>query len=265
MVRMTALHLACLLQLLALIDARDKDERADVFYEKEAFYLQHPLKAAFAGGGYTDERFRFALRPIAASLAIPKNHLVIVTHQFQPWAKKIYDTASIVALLPDFEPRTHENSDRLMMSSSQDRLSIILGGLAGDESASEYREAVDKGWLVPDARSFVDVPVYRKSGDVGGTDPFVALPDPARFRSPLGHDIVIVCPPTPRQPGPSQYATGDCSVQIALPPSYFPRAAPESLGRDSGLRLRYSFNEKYLSQWPVLHQRVMDFVRGFIL
>ena len=242
-----------------------KDERAHVFFEKHEFYAKHPQKATFTEGGYTSEGYSFAMRPIGAVLVVPKNHLVTVTHQFQPWAKQVYDVASIVALLPDFAPRTRENGESLMKNASLDRLSITLGGLANDASVAQYRAAVQNGTLVLDGpRSSPDVPVYRKSVDVAGVEPFFALPDPSRFKSPLGNDIVIVCPPNGPQPTGSHYPIGDCTVQIALPPSYFPRASRESFGDVAGVRLYYHFNEKHLPPWSTLHPRVLAFVRGFV-
>ena len=259
-----------LLALLSACDSRvpypeSKDERAHVFYEKDEFYAKHPEKAVFVAGGYASETYSFPLRPIGAELAIPRNHLVAVTHQFQPWAKQVYDVASIVAELPNFAPRTMENSESLMKSTSRDRLSITLGSLASDLSARQYHEAVNNGTLVLDNRlSSPDVPVYRKSFDIAGTEPFFALPNPAKFKSPLGNDIVIICPPKGHESKGSQYPTGDCAVQIALPPSYFPSSSAERFGGVAGVRLYYYFNEKYLPRWPALHPRLLDFLRGFI-
>ena len=243
----------------------NRDERAHVVYEDHEFYRDRPEKGLLIDGGFTTEPFSFEMRPIGAVLTIPKNHLVAVTHQFQPWAKQIYDTASIVAMLPEFSPRTPENTEDLMKNASLNRLSIILGKLGSDRSAAQYRDAVQAGALVPDRRrSVADVPVYRKASENAGTEPFFALPDPGKFKSPMGNDIVIVCPPSRTQPVLSQYPVGDCAVEIALPPSYFPRSSPEGFGGVAGVLLRYHFNEKHLPQWPALHSRVLDFVREFV-
>lgn len=266
--------LACLLSLISCLlvacDAAppypaNRDERAHVFYEDHEFYRDHPEKGLLIGGGITAEPFSFELRPVSAVLTIPKNHLVSVSHQFQPWAKQIYDTASIVAMLPEFSPRTQENTEDLMKNASLNRLSITLGGLGNDRSAAQYRDAVQMGTLVLDRRrSVADVPVYRKASDYAGTEPFFALPDPAKFKSPLGNDIVIVCPPSRTQPVLSQYPVGDCAVEIALPPPYFPRSLSEDFGGVAGVHLRYHFNEKHLPQWPTLHSRVLVFVQKFV-
>jgi len=266
--------LACLLSFLSCLpgacDAVEpytasRDERAHIFYQGHEFHGKHPEKGLLIDGGLTAEPFSFGMRPIGAVLSIPKNHLISVTHQFQPWAKQIYDTASIVAMLPDFSPRTTENGENLMKNASLDRLLITLGGLGNDASAAQYRRAVQLGTLVPDSRwSVADVPVYRKTIDKAGTEPFFALPDPAKFKSPLGNDIVIVCPPSRNQPVQSQYPVGDCTVKIALPQSYFPRSLSEGFGDAAGVRLYYHFNEKHLPQWRTSHGRVLEFVRGFV-
>lgn len=243
----------------------NRDERAHVFYEDDDFYKKHPETGLFVDGGLTSEPFSFRMRPIGAVLTIPKNHLVVITHQFQPWAKKIYDIASIVATLPNFSPRATKNDEGLMKNASLNRVVITLGGLGGDASAAEYRDAVQRGTLVLDSRwSVPDMPVYRKALDNGGNEPFFALPDPAKFESPLGNDIVIVCPPSRNQPVHSQYPIGDCTVTIALPPSNFPGSLPEDFGGVAGVRLYYYFNEKHLPQWPTLHGRVLELVRGFV-
>jgi len=268
-VRTLACFLALLSCLLAACDAAEpypanRDERAHVFYQNDEFYRKHPEKGVLIVGGFTAESFSFGMRPINAVLTIPKNHLVTITHQFQPWAKQIYDIASIVAVLPDFGPRTPENGKDLMESASLDRLLITLGGLGDDASAAKYRRAVEQGTLVLD-RSFsvADVLVYRKAIDRAGTEPFFALPNPAKFKSPLGNDIVIVCPPSRQKQIQSQYPIGDCTVKIALPPSYFSLSSSEGFGGTAGVRLDYHFNEKYLPQWPALHARVLELVRGF--
>jgi hypothetical protein len=241
-----------------------KDERAHVFYASEEFYAKHPEKAIFVAGGYESEKYSFQMRPIGANLAIPKNHLVAVTHQFQPWANKVYDVASVVVSLPDFAPLTRENSERLMDSASLDRLSITLGSLSGDLSATRYQEAVKNGALVLDTkRSSPDIPVYRKSFDTEGVEPFFALPSPSRFRSPLGNDIII-CPPKRHELLKTQYPIGDCTVEIALPPSFFPGVDTEKFGGVAGVGLYYRFNEKYLREWPAIHQQLLAFLRGFI-
>jgi hypothetical protein len=242
-----------------------KDERAHVFYERDEFYTIHPDKAIFVPDGYESQPYSFSMRPIGAVVAIPRNHLVVVTHQFQPWARKIYDVATIVASVPDFAPRTKENSESLMKNESLDRLTIILGGLANDQSAAEYQEAVKKGTLILDTqRSSPDVPVYRKSFDTAGREPFFALPNPSKFKSPLGNDIVIVCPRETSERRVSRYPIGDCRVQIALPPSFFPRAKEETFERAAGVGLYYYFNEKHLPDWPALHPRILAFLRGFV-
>lgn len=242
-----------------------RDERAHVFYEADEFYAKHPEKAVFLNGGDAREAYTFRMRPIGALLAIPKNNLVVVTHQFQPWAKEIYDVASIVALLPDFGPRTAENSELLMKNSSLDRLSLTLGSLGNDRSAIQYYQAVKNGTLVLDtSRSSPDVPVYRKSFDTAGTEPFFALPNSSKFRSPLGNEVVIICPPNGHEPRQSQYPIGDCMVELALPPSYFPGVSAQQFGGVAGVRLYYYFNEKYLPQWPALHARLLVFLRGFV-
>lgn len=240
-------------------------EPAHVFYGKHEFYTRCPKKAVFVADDYGRDTYSFSMRPIGVEFSIPKNYLVTVTHQFQPWAKKIYDVASIVVSLPNFAPRTRENSESLMKSASLDRLTIILGGLANDLSARPYYEAVQNGTLVLDDRhSSPDVPVYRKSFDIERTEPFFALPNPSKFKSPLGNDIVIICPPKGHESKNSQYPTGDCVVQIALPPSYFPSSRAETFGGVAGVSLYYYFDEKYLPQWPTLHPRLLDFLRGFI-
>jgi hypothetical protein len=270
---MHPVHSVLYLLLFALMGACDsrtphpegKDERAHVFYENEEFYTKHPEKAIFVEGGYESDKYSFPMRPIGADLAIPKNHLVAVTHQFQPWAKQVYDVASIVASLPDFAPLTRENSESLMKGGSLDRLSITLGSLADDPSANQYREAVKNGTFVLDTRrSSPDVPVYRKRFDAAGTEPFFALPNPSRFRSPLGNDIVIICPPERHELKKTPYPIGDCTVETALPPSFFPGASAEKFGGVAGVRLYYHFNEKYLPQWPTLHQQLLGFLRGLV-
>lgn len=182
--------------LLVLLTACDsgvpypesKDERAHVFYENHEFYKQHPEKGVFMDGGYTSEKFSFAMRPIGAVLSIPKNHLIAVAHTFQPWAKQVYDTASVVTLLRSYAPRTRENGESLMKSASLDRLFITLGSLANDAPAAQYQKAVQDRTVVLDSRrSSPDVPVYRKSIDTAGTEPFFALPNPAKFKSPLAY------------------------------------------------------------------------------
>jgi hypothetical protein len=153
----------------------------------------------------------------------------------------------------------------LMKSTSLDRLTITIGSLGSDRSVAQYQEAVKNGTLVlDDRRSSPDVPVYRKSFDTAGTEPFFALPNPTKFKSPLGNDMVIICPPKAPQLRQSQYPVGDCSVEISLPQSYFPGASTESFGGVAGVRLSYYFNEKYLSAWPTLHPHVLAFVRGVV-
>jgi hypothetical protein len=259
--------------LLALLSGCDApapypasaDEPAHVFYENDEFYAKHPGSAVFVTDVDASEPYTFTMRPIGAVVAIPRNHLVVVTHQFQPWAKQVYDVASMVALLPEFAPRSRENSEGLMKSESLDRLTITLGSLSNDRSAVQYREAVKNGALLLDhRRSSSDVPVYRKSFDTEGTEPFFALPNPSKFKSPLGNDIVIVCPPKGYEPRHSQYPVGDCRVEVALPPSHFPRVSPDTFGGVAGVQLSYYFNEKYLPEWPTLHSRVLAFVHGVI-
>jgi hypothetical protein len=152
-----------------------------------------------------------------------------------------------------------------MTSRTPDRLSITLGSIADDAPSEEYRKAVLNGTLVLDnRRSTVDVPVYRKSFDTAGTEPFFALPDPSKIKSPLGNDIVIACLPAERTATGSAHPVDQCTVQIALPPSYFGNASAAKFPGGPGVRLSYQFNEKYLPTWLALHARVIAFVRGFI-
>jgi hypothetical protein len=239
-------------------------ERTQVLYRNDELLAQHPEAAILVDGGNTAEPFSFRMRPIGTQIVIPKNHLGLVSHAYQPWAKQIYDVATIVALLPDFAPRNEENGTRIMNSTTNDRLQIIFGGLAGDLSANDYHAAVQKGTLVLDPlRSQPNVPAYSKSFDTDRKEPFFVLPDPDKFKTPLGSRILIICPATGTR-NQAQLATGDCNVQIALPPSMFPGASPAAFGGVPGVRVYYYFNEKHLSDWPTIHSRVLNLLRSFI-
>jgi hypothetical protein len=242
----------------------NKVEKTQVFYRSNDILAQHPEAAILVDGGNTAEPFSFTLRPIGTRLAIPKNHLGLVAHAYQPWAKQIYDVATIVALLPNFTARNEENGTRLMNSTTNDRLKIILGSLAGDLPAKDYHAAVKNGTLVLDPlRSQPNVPAYRKSFDFGRKEPFFVLPNPDIFRTPLGNPILIICPAT-GTPNEAQLATGDCYLRFALPPSMFPGASPAAFGGVPGIRVYYYFNEKHLSEWSTIHGRVLDLLTTFI-
>lgn len=240
------------------------DEPTHIFYGEDQFRSLPPGRAVLVGDGNTADPFAFTLRPAGVSLRVPKNHLITVAHQYQPWAKRVYDVAVMVALLPDFDARSEANADQLMNNSTGDQLKIVVGSLAGDGSAAGYRSSVETGVLVLDPQlSSPGVPAYRKAFDLAGNEPFFALPDPMQFRSPLGNAVVIVCQRKQPSHTMSTAPVGNCHVQTALPSSFFPGAEPAAFGKGSGIRLYYHFDEKYLSQWSVLHRKVLDFLTGF--
>lgn len=242
-------------------DSYARMEPVDVFYVSDQRQLEPSTVSQLVSGGFTDEIFTFHLRPLNARLSIPKNHLAYVTHHYQPWAKTIYDKAIIVAMLPNFAPRSGINAEALSTNSTGDNITILFGELSGEYGESDVADSILNGRLIEStAESTKDVKVYRapNSKNVGA---FWVSPDPNKFRSPMGKPISFICGTSSL---PDSRQLDRCRVKLALPPSEFVDSNINQFGGVSGVQLEYYFSQKYLMNWAEIHQKVIEMARSFI-
>jgi len=242
-------------------DSYASREPVDLFYVGDQRQLEPSTVSQLVSGGFTDELFTFRLRPLTTRLSIPKNHLAYVTHHYQPWAKTIYDKAIIVAMLPNFAPRSEINAEALSTNNTGDNITILFGELSGEYGESDVADSISKGRLIEStAESTKDVKVYRTpdSKDVGV---FWVSADPNKFRSPMGKHISFICGTSSL---PDSRQLDRCRVKLALPPSEFVDSNFNQFGGMPGVQLEYYFSKKYLANWAEIHQKVIEMARSFI-
>lgn len=207
------------------------------------------------------------LRPIVLHLEIPKQHLVSVAHPFMPWAKKIWDKATLEVLLPDFEHRNDNNKSKFAEKYSTDILTYRIGSLSRDSTF--VRETSGDKYLKAKIQKFENLIAYKNFEKYGNqTDSEISKRSPSLFMvekgymsTPAGNPIFIKCG---IYWGGSHSDVTGCRGGFVIPRDKWPKEEIMKFGGTEGVEVTYEFSSKYLYMWEDIHKKIVSLTQSYI-
>jgi hypothetical protein len=207
------------------------------------------------------------LRPIGLYLEVPKQHLVLVSHPYMPWAKKIWDKATLEVLLPDFEHRDEHNKSKFSEKYSTEVLTYRIGFLSrdsnfiGEASGDKYLKEKDSEF-----ENLIAFKNYKKYGDQTDIDiskraPRLFMVEKGYMLTPAGNPIFIKCG---TYWGGSHLDVTGCRVSFVIPRDRWPKEEIIKFGGTRGVEVTYEFSSKYLYMWEDIHRKIISLTQSYI-
>lgn len=241
-------------------------EKADYFFNPQLRYPNYPLKekwwdsANFQEDRFTPNPFITPIRPVGATLNVPRNQISVASHPFMPWAKEIWDIVTIELLLPNFEPRSPQN-EKYFVENDPFRLLVVRIGWLSSELEHNEISRIEKDGYVPFTDRDTNLVSFHSATDSNRSlaGAFYVAPR-SELLTPSSNPVVFRCS------SQHQAAAKRCTVKFIVPCDLWPKEYYSKFGNVPGVEVSYSVPFPYLKDWKSIHSRVIDLVSdSFVL
>lgn len=241
-------------------------EKAEYFFTPQLRYPNYPLKekwwdsALFQEDRFAPNLFITPIRPVGATINVPRNQISVASHPYMPWAKEIWDIATIELLLPNFEPRSPQN-EKLFVESDPFRLLVVrIGWLSSELEHNEISRIEKRGYVSFTDRETNLVSFHSATDSKRSLAGLFYVAPKSELLTPSSNPVVFKCS------SERQAAAKRCTVQFIVPCDLWPKEYHSKFGNVPGVEVLYSVPFPYLKDWKSIHSRVIDIVSdSFIL
>lgn len=241
-------------------------EKADYFFDPQLRYPNYPLKekwwdsANFQEDRFTPNLFITPIRPVGATLKVPRNQISVASHPYMPWAKGIWDIATIELLLPNFEPRSPQNEKYFVENDPFRLLVVRIGWLSRELEHNEIPRLEKQGYVPFTDRDTNLVGFHSTTNSKQSSAGVYYVAPTSELLTPSSNPVVFICS------SQHQTAVKRCTVKFIIPCDLWPKDYYPQFGNVPGVEVSYSVPFLYLKDWKSIHSRVIDLVSdSFIL
>ncbi len=190
--------------------------------------------------------FETTLRPTEMVAALPTAYLSRITRNYQPWARKIYDVASLSFNFRDLSPLPPEQGIGWHPGPSRDEILIELGGWDASSFFTPERYADIRNGTIErrGMNAFI-------CGEWGGDIYFFNEKDSGEID---GNPIIAEC-----------YSKGGCEADLIFPQEMtslgpLPINGARPYKGTVGSRIRIKFHSERISDWIEIRTKALCFV-----